>query len=163
MRRCFFIFDYDNDLARAMEIGELGLEPANAPAGFDASRWMGARNTGPAEVQRLIDEALKGTSATVVLIGERTAELDYVDYAIDQSIRRQNGILGIFIHELKDENGETGTKGAMPYASEAAELLEAHGYAAYDWDPERFAEWVEEAATVWKKFARPEPLNKPLV
>ncbi len=162
MRRCFFIFDYDNDLARAKQIGELGLEPANAPAGFDASRWAGARNTGPAEVQRLIDEALKGTSATVVLIGERTAELDYVDYAIDRSIARQNGILGIFIHGLKDENGETGTKGAVPYASEAAERLEAHGYATYDWDPERFAEWVEEAATEWKQFARPEPLNKPL-
>ncbi len=51
----------------------------------------------------------------------------------------------------------------MPYAGEAAKKLEAHGYDTHDWDPDRFVEWVEETATEWKLFARPEPLNKPEV
>ena len=90
-RHCCFIFDYDNDLARAKQINDLSLVRGTAPAGFDdASRWREARNAGEEAVRRLIDGALSSTLATIVLIGEKTADLDYVAYAIEQSISRQN-------------------------------------------------------------------------
>ena len=161
-RRCCFIFDYDNDLARAKKINDLKLARGTAPAGFDdASRWQEARNAGEEAVRRLIDGALSGTSATIVLIGEKTADLDYVDNAIEKSISRNNGIVGFFVHDMPDENGNTSAKGRVPYEVQAVEKLDAHHYDVHDWDQSKFEEWVEEAATEWKIYARPEPLNKP--
>ncbi len=161
-RRCCFIFDYDNDLARAKQINGLRLLSGTAPAGFDdASRWREAKNAGEEAVRELIGDALSGTSATIVLIGEKTAGLDYVTYAIEQSIRRKNGIVGFFVHDMPDENGNISAKGGVPYEVQAAEKLEAHHYAVHDWDQSKFEEWVEEAATEWKIYARPEPLRSP--
>ncbi len=162
MRRCLFIFDYDNDLSRAHHIESLNRAVATAPAGFDNDAdWKAAVNKGDDAVKELIDNALLGTSVTVVLIGERTAERGYVDYAIEQSIKRQNGILGIFVHDIPDASGATAAKGRVPYEAQAAETLEAHGYDTHDWDEGKFARWIEEAATGWKAFARPVPLNRP--
>ena len=163
MTRPFYIvFDYGNDLPRVQLINALGMVNGSAPAGFDGAAALEvAKSKGGDAVEQLIDEALSGTSVTVVLIGERTAGLDYVDLAIEQSIQRQNGIVGIFIHDLPDDSGATSAKGAVPYQSQAAERLEAHGYDTHDWDEGKFAAWVEDAATGWKAFARPKPLNKP--
>ena len=154
-RNCCIIFDYDNDLARAKQINDLGLVRGSAPAGFDdASRWQEARNAGEGAVRKLIDDALSGTSATIVLVGEKTADLDYVEYAIEQSISRKNGIVGFFVHDMPDENGNTSAKGGVPYEVQAAEKLDAHHYEVHDWDQSKFEEWVEEAATEWKNYAR---------
>ena len=162
MRHCFFIFDYDDDLAQARHIESLDLAVATAAAGFDDDAdWKAAVAKGDEAVKELIDNAILGTSATVVLIGEHTAERDYVDYAFEQSIKRQNGILGIFVHDIPDASGATAAKGKVPYQAQAAERLEAHGYDTHDWDQGKFARWIEEAATGWKAFARPVPLNRP--
>ena len=164
MRRCLFIFDYDNDLARAKQVADCGIVDARAPEGFDdKARWEAASREGPDAVHRLIDDALKGTSATVVLIGEHTAEREYVDYAIERSIERQNGIVGFFIDELTDENGVPGARGPVPYEVETAGKLEAGGYQSHPWNRSDFADWVEQAATEWRRFARVKPLNKPIV
>ena len=161
-RNCCIIFDYDNDLARAKQINDLGLVRGSAPAGFDdASRWQEARNAGEAAVRGLIDGALLSTSVTIVLIGENTAALDYVEYAIEQSIRRKNGIVGLFVHDMADENGNTSAQGKVPYEAKAAEMLDAHHYDVHVWEHSKFEHWVEEAATEWKIYARPEPLTKP--
>ena len=160
MRQCFFIFDHDNDFARAKQIADYGIVAASAPAGFDdKARWDATSREGPDAVHRLIDDALGGTSATVVLIGEHTAECEYVDYAIERSIERHNGIVGIFIDDLTDENGKPGARGPVPYEAEAAETLEAGGYQTHPWDRSNFSEWLEEAATEWRRYARPKPLN----
>ena len=154
-RHCCFIFDYDNDLARAKQIDDLRLMRGTAPAGVDdVSRLQEARNAGKEAVRELIGDALSGTSATIVLIGEKTADLDYVEYAIEQSISRKNGIVGFFVHDMPDENGNTSAKGGVPYEVQAAEKLDAHHYEVHDWDQSKFEEWVEEAATEWKNYAR---------
>ncbi len=162
MRRCFFIFDYDHDLARAKQINDLGLVRGSAPAGFDdAAPWEEAKNSGDDAVRELIDDAMSGTSATIVLIGKNTANLDYVDYAIDRSIARNNGIVGFFVHDIPDESGRTSAKkGGVPYEAVAAEKLDAHHYDTQDWDPSSFAERVEDAATGWTIYARTGPLLK---
>ena len=40
----------------------------------------------------------------MVLIGAETANRPWVKYEIEQSIARKNGLLGIYIHRLKDLN-----------------------------------------------------------
>ena len=78
---------------------------------------------------------------TVVLIGAKTAGRKYINYEIDKSVERGNGILGIHIHNIKDQNGQTDPKGEVP------KKLSDGGYKVYTWpfDNEKFAEWIEEA------------------
>ncbi|XWT66260.1 TIR domain-containing protein [Mycoplasma capricolum subsp. capricolum] len=45
-----------------------------------------------------------GTSVTVVLIGSETLNRKFVQYEIQESIKRKNGIIGISIGRIKNQN-----------------------------------------------------------
>ena len=111
-------------------------------AGFqDASLWEEAKKKGDAAIKQLIDEGLKNTSVTVVCIGEKTAGRKYINYEIEQSIKRGNGIVGIQIHHLKDQNGNADSAGDTP-----AKLIN-NGYKVYKYvDHEKLSNRIEEAA-----------------
>ncbi len=159
MRRCFFIFDYEGDLDEARCIAELDLVHAAAPAGFnDLTLWSAAKAKGVEEVKRRIDEALIGTTCTIVLIGPRTASLGYVKYAVERTIHRSNGLLGIHLHTLKNPVAGAGERGTIPYEREAAALSDGRAYPVHDWDPDQFAAWVGLAATDWRNHVRPRPI-----
>lgn len=93
------------------------------------------------EVKKLIDKGLIGTSVTVVLIGAETSTRKFVNYEIEQSIARGNGLLGIKVSGIKDKDGKTDVQGAVP-----ARLTNA-GAPSYTWDRDKFGDWVEAAYT----------------
>jgi len=62
----------------------------------------------------MIDDALVGTSVTVVLIGEATASRPWVKYEIDKSVQRGNGLLGAHVHQLANAKNERHPKGSVP-------------------------------------------------
>src|SRR5271155_2265412 len=100
-RRVFFSFHYERDIWRTNVVRNSGVVEGTAAAGFhDASLWEEAKKKGDAEVKRLIDKALFGTSVTVVLIGSQTANRKYVGYEIEKSIAVGNGLLGVRIHQM---------------------------------------------------------------
>jgi len=141
-KRTFFSFHYQRDIWRANVVRNSGVVIGSSAAGFhDASLWEEAEKKGDAAIKRMIDEGLKNTSVTVVLIGAKSANRKYINYEIDESIKRGNGILGIHIHNIKNKDGYTDTKGSVPYK------LISGGYKVYDWpfDSEKFKKWVEEA------------------
>ena len=139
-RRVFFSFHYERDIWRTNVVRNSGIVEGNAAAGFhDASLWEEAKKKGDSEVKKLIDKGLNGTSVTVVLIGAQTVQRKFVDYEIEQSIARGNGLLGIYISGIKDSNGNSDTQGAAP-----ARLLKAAA-PCYTWDRSRFGDWVEAA------------------
>lgn len=146
--KVFFSFHYERDIWRTNVVRNSGIVEGSAAAGFhDASLWEEAKKKGDAEVKKLIDKGLVGTSATVVLIGAETANRKFVDYEIEQSIARGNGLLGIYISGIKDQKGNTDTQGAAP-----SRLTKA-GASCYYWDKNKFGDWVEAAY----KAAHPEP------
>ncbi len=150
-RRVFFSFHYQNDLWRANQIRNSHIVEGTAAAGFqDASLWEEARRRGDKAIKALIDESLKGTTVTVVLIGSETSNRRYVEYEIEKSVEVGNGLLGIYIHNLKDQQGNTCAMGAVP-----AGLLKRQ-VPVHEWDRERFGQWVEEAASR-KSLSRAEP------
>lgn len=141
-RVTFFSFHYQRDVWRANVVRKSGVVIGQAAAGFqDGSIWEEARKKGDAAIKKMIDDALIGTSVTVVLIGAKTAGRTYINYEVEQSIKRGNGILGIHIHNIEDQNGETDTKGEVP------KKLSDGGYKVHTWpfDNEKFAKWIEEA------------------
>ncbi len=141
-RRVFFSFHYQRDVWRVNQIRNIPNVTGCAAAGFqDASLWEEAKRKGDAAIKKLIDDALYGTTVTAVCVGARTAGRKYINYEIDQSIARGNGIIAVQIHHLKDQNGKTDTAGAIP------NKITANDYKAYKYvNHDRLAAWIEAAA-----------------
>jgi len=140
-RRVFFSFSYGRDIWRAANVRKAATFDATARAGWtDASIWEEAKRKGDAEIRRLIDSSLNGTSVTAVLIGAETASSRWVNYEIERSIMRGNGLLGVRIHRIKDQDGRRSKPGSVPA------MLRTGGYRVYDWQPSSFGRRVEQAA-----------------
>ncbi|MGD0798406.1 MAG: TIR domain-containing protein [Acidobacteriaceae bacterium] len=139
-RKVFFSFHYQRDLWRVNVVRNSGLIEGVASAGFhDASLWEETQKKGDDAVKRLIDSGLNGTTVTVVLVGAETAGRKYVTYEIEKSIGRGNGLLGIYINNIKDRNGRIDPLGPIPAA------LSKSGAPVYTWEYGKLGEWVEKA------------------
>jgi len=145
-RRVFFGFHYEKDIWRASQVRNSWVtKPDREAAGFwDAASWEEVKRNGEEAVKRWIDKQLEGTSVTVVLIGAETSERKYVQYEINRSWDKGNGLIGIYIHNLKNQNGRTDTKGADPFVQ-----LGYKGIRTYDWlyddGYKNMGDWVEAA------------------
>jgi antiphage defense system Thoeris ThsB-like protein len=146
-RHVFFSFHYQRDVWRINQIRNLGEIVGNAAAGFhDASLWEEAKKKGDATIKKMIDDALHGTSVTVVFIGYQTAGRKYINYEIEKSIERGNGFVGIQIHELRDRLGQRDPVGKTPT------LLTRHGVPIYKYvSSEKLKQRIEQAAQAANK------------
>jgi hypothetical protein len=141
-RRVFFSFHYDNDIWRANQVRNSNVVAGSDVAGFfDHSEYEEAKKTGSEGIRRMILKHLKNTSVTVVLIGSETANRPWVKYEVEQSIAQNNGLLGIYIHHLKNQYGLSSSRGPKPSVPYGAE------FPAYDWDGDldRFRREIEAA------------------
>jgi hypothetical protein len=155
MARCVFFSFHYADIWRVNVVRNSHVVDGTAVAGFqDGSLWEEAKKKGEAAIKKMIDESLVGTSVTCVLIGEKTSQREYVAYEIEESIKRGNGLFGIRIHNIKDQNEKISLWGPAPQA-----LTDA-GAPVYDWNKDKFGDWVEEAykareTLVTKSLLRP--------
>jgi len=156
-RRTFFSFHYERDVWRAGQIRNSWVaKPDRESAGFwDAAAWEEVKKKGEDAIHRWIDSQLNGTSVTVVLIGAETSTRPYVGYEIKQSHNKGNGMLGIYIHNMKDQHGYTDTKGNNPFANwhierNGQKVLLSSIYPTYDWvndnGRDNIGSWIEAAA-----------------
>jgi hypothetical protein len=90
-----------------------------------------------------------------VLIGAETSKRDYVKYELEQSWKKGNGILGIYIHLMKDKDGKTDTKGNNTFgpiftSPNYDEKYFFEKFSTYDWVDDdgynKLGDWVEAAA-----------------
>jgi len=116
VRRVFFGFHYKRDIWRASQVRNSWVtKPDREAAGFwDAADWEKLKKRGDVAVKRWINKQLEGTSVTAVLIGAETYSRRWVRYEIARSFARGNGLLGIHIHKLENQDGKTDRKGYNP-------------------------------------------------
>jgi len=155
-RRAFFSFHYERDVWRAGQVRNSWVTKDRESAGFwDAAAWEEVKKKTDAEIEKGIGEQLNGTSVTVVLIGAETSTRKYVGSEIKLSHNRGNGILGIYIHNMKDSNGRTDSKGANPLTNwhierDGKKSLLSDIYPTYDWVNDdgynKIGDWIEAAA-----------------
>ena len=141
-RRVFFSFHHENDIWRANQVRNVNVVAGSHLAGFfDYSEYEDADKNGKDGIRRMILRHLEGTTVTVVLIGAKTASRPWVKYEIAQSIAHKNGLLGIYIHHLKDPNKPPASRGAKPAVPRGVD------FPAYDWDKDldRFRKEIEAA------------------
>jgi hypothetical protein len=140
-RRVFFSFKYKQDVSRAMVVRKSWVAQGREAAGFiDAADFEELKRRGDAAIRNWIDTQLKGTSVTVVLVGEKTCASLWVKYEIEKSKEIGNGLLGIDISKIKDFQGNTSDRcGQIP-----------KGYNFYLWFNEdgynNMGDWIEKAA-----------------
>jgi len=155
-RRVFFSFHYENDVWRAGQIRNSWVARDREAAGFwDAADWESVKRGGDEAVHRWIKKQLENTSVTVVLIGAQTSERQYVLYEIEHSHNRGNGLLGIYIHNMKNQQGQTSIAGSNPFdkftvTQNGRKIPLSTLYPTYDWVLNRgydnIAQWIEAAA-----------------
>lgn len=141
-RRVFFSLHYQRDVWRINQIGNLTEIIGTAAAGFqDASLWEEAKKKGDANIKKMIDDALYNTSVIVVFIGSKTTRHKFINYEIEKSIARGNGIVGVQIYHLKNHEGETDTAGSTPA------LLTSNNVPVYKYtDQDALKKYIEAAA-----------------
>ena len=114
-RRVFFSFHYEKDAWRAAQIRNAGMLEGNEPV--TDNNWETIKRGGEAAIQQWIDQQISTRSCTVVLVGRDTAHRKWVEYEIIRSWNSGKGVLGIYIHNLKDRLGYQSTPGANPFDS----------------------------------------------
>lgn len=151
-RTVFFSFHYDKDWSRMWNVRKSGQfknvagSEDNVRLFLPRDRWESVKQQGDGAIKSWIDEGLRYSGVTVVLIGQDTWQRKYVKYEIEESERRQKGMLGVYIHNLKDLNESYGVKGLNPFDFAATRK----SYRTYDWinngGSDNFSDWVEQAA-----------------
>lgn len=157
-RRVFFSFHYQRDIFRVSQVRQSRMTKGTyEQSGFiDHADWEALERQGDEAIKRWINGQLRGASVTVVLIGAETFDRPWVNYEIQESYADGKGMLGIFIHRLKDpRTGLTDDEGRNPFenhyitnSNPRCYLREL--YPTYDWVSDNryanFPNWVEAAA-----------------
>jgi hypothetical protein len=156
-RRVFFSFQYE-DVARVMVVRNSWVFQGNESAGFiDKAEFEEVQRKGEQSIRNWINNQLEGTSVTVVLIGSNTSKSQWVKYEIEQSIKRDNGLLGIYIHQINGLGFGTTFKGENPLENHQITIIgrpfsykASNYYQTYDWlineGYDNLGKWIEEAA-----------------
>jgi hypothetical protein len=158
-RKAFYSFHYKPDNWRAGQVRQMGVIEGNAPA--SDNDWEAVTKGGDEAIKRWINDQMSGKSCAIVLIGANTAGRKWINHEIIKAWDDKKGVLGIYIHNLKDSEKKQTTKGANPFDNIT---LGANGprlstvVTAYDppyWDSTQvygyiksnLSDWIEAAIT----------------
>jgi hypothetical protein len=112
-RRVFFSFHYKPDNWRASQVRQMGVIEGDAPV--SDNDWEKITKGGDAAIIKWIDGQMSGKSCAVVLIGADTAGRKWINHEIVKAWDDNKGMLGIYIHNLKNADQKKSTKGGNPF------------------------------------------------
>ena len=161
-RKVFFSFHYKPDCQRAAQVRSMGTVEGNAPV--SDNDWEQVTAGGDAAIQQWIARQLDGKSCAVVLIGSQTAGRKWIHHEIIEAWKAKKGVVGIYIHKLKNLDGEQATQGANPFdrldisGRKFSSVVKAYNPAgptsqeAYAWIKQHLANAVEEAVRIRSEY-----------
>jgi|SRR3989338_10838452 len=115
-RGVFFSFHHSRDNGRIGQVRNVWVTKGKTNSLLDKADWEKIKQQGEDAIKSWINEQLKGTSITIVLIGKETSTRKWVKYEIKKSVLGGNGLLGIYIHNLEDfRTQETDSQGENPF------------------------------------------------
>ena len=112
-RRTFFSFHYQRDAWRAGQVRNIRGIGGNDLV--NDNDWEQITRRGDAAIRRWIDSQMDRRSCVIVLIGTQTARRKWVEYEIKRAWDDGRGLLGVFIHNLKNREGRQSPKGTNPF------------------------------------------------
>ena len=158
-RRAFYSFEFDADAQRAAQVRSMGVIEGNAPA--TDNEWEAIKGNDRA-IERWIKNQMEGKSVVVVLAGATTAKRKWIDYEIETGWSLGKGVVGIYIHNLKNLTGLQSRKGANPFSHFrfGSTTLDSIAYdppftdskAVYGHIQKNLAVWIEEAIKIRSRY-----------
>ena len=112
-RQVFYSFHYEPDNWRAATVRSIGAIEGNRPA--PDNDWETIKNGGDVAIKKWIKKQMEYRSCTIVLVGENTANRKWINYEIVESWNSGMGVLGIYIHGLKNRQELLSNKGRNPF------------------------------------------------
>mgnify|MGYP000854495589 CR=1 FL=1 len=112
-RQVFYSFHYANDAMRVQQVRNIGMIEGNTPV--SVNDWETVKRKGDKGIQEWIDNHMNNRSCVVVLVGSETSNRKWIKYEIKKAWNDGKGLLGIYIHNLKDPNTGTCKQGANPF------------------------------------------------
>ena len=158
-RQVFYSFHFDNDVMRVQQIRNMGVLEGNSPA--SPNKWEEIKRQGDSAIKEWINENMKYRSCAIVLIGEETAHRKWVKYEIKKAWNDGKGLMGIYIHNLKDPNTGTCKKGENPFKhfklgdENLADIVPCYNPSATDAYGDiknNIGDWIEEAIKVRNNY-----------
>lgn len=111
-RQVFFSFHYDNDNWRAQQVRNMGIVEGNQPV--SPNEWEEVKRKGDDNIKRWINTTMAYRSCVVVLAGKYTADRKWINYEIEHAWKEGKGIVVVYIHRLKNSNGNQDSRGENP-------------------------------------------------
>jgi hypothetical protein len=163
-RKVFYSFHFKPDCWRTSQVRNAGVVEGNQPVADN--EWETIKGKGDDAIKRWIDGQLSGRSCAVVLIGSATAGRKWIKYEIEKAWNDGKGVVGIYVHNLKDRDGGQCSKGRNPFegftmerdGAKLSSLVKAYdpprttSTAVYDYIKNHIADWVEEAITIRNNY-----------
>jgi len=158
-RRVFYSFHYKPDVSRASQVRNIGVVEGNRQA--TDQDWETITRSGDNAIKHWIKEQMQGRSCLVVLVGNQTASRKWINYEIKKAWEFGMGVVGIYIHGLKNFYGKTDFKGDNPFdyinfedgkkLSSIVEIYNPTGdssKAVYNFIADNISEMIEEAIDI---------------
>ena len=152
-RQVFYSFHYGNDVFRVQQIRNIGALEDNEPV--SPNEWESIKRRGEASIKEWIDNNLRYKSCVIVLIGEETANRKWVQYEIEKALELGKGLIGVYIHNLKDPRTGKSSKGKNPFdqfefddgtkLSSVVKCYNPNPNDAYNEIKDNLEDWIEEA------------------
>lgn len=112
-RQIFYSFHFDNDVMRVQQIRNIGTLEDNKPV--SVNNWEEIKKKSDPAIERWIDDNMNYRSCIVVFVGEKTSKRKWVKKEIEKAWNSRKGVVGIYIHNLKDPNTGKCNKGDNPF------------------------------------------------
>ena len=157
-RKAFYSFHYVPDNWRASPVRNMGVVEGNRPA--SDNDWETVKKGRDKAIQKWIDEQIYGKSVVIVLIGQNTAGRKWIEYEIKKGWEDNKGVFGIYIHNLKNKDGNQSTKGNNPFdkftigdksMSSIVKTYDPPDFTStyvYDYIKTNLADWIEKAIEI---------------
>jgi hypothetical protein len=141
-------------------VRNIGVIEGNQPA--SDNDWEAVKKGGDDAIKNWIASQMKGKTCAVLLVGTETANRKWINHEIVKAWDNKLGVVGIYIHGLKNFAGETSRKGNNPFdfinygntgkkLSSIVRCYDPTGGTSkerYDWIATHLANAVEKAITI---------------
>lgn len=124
-RQVFYSFHYDKDVWRVGQVRNMGV--VDGTRELSDNEWESIWKGGNKAIANWVDKQLMMRSCVVVLVGEQTSLRPWVKYEIQKAWQMNKGVVGIRIHNLKDQYQNQSREGSNPFWG-----LNVNGISLYD-------------------------------
>jgi hypothetical protein len=158
-RRVFYSFHYKPDHWRVSQVRNIGAIEDNKPA--KDNDWETVTKGGDKAIEKWIADQMFGRSCVVVLIGAQTAGRKWINHEIEKAWSDKKGVLGVHIHNLKNSDSKTSSKGDNPFEwvtlksgkklSSVVKVYDPPGAdstAVYNYIKNNLEKWIEKAIEI---------------